>query len=426
MNGARLTRLCERYGTPLYAYDFEALERSAARLAAAVGTRFEIFYAVKANPALAVLRLFSSLGLGADVASRGELRAAIAAGFPPERIVMAGPGKSVRDLAAAAGAPVLGINVEGVAELDRLQRIAEAKRRRVPVQLRLNPGGERGEKVPILGAAASGKFGLSVPLARRVLSQRGRWPHLDFGGFHVFQASNVLDANLFVGNIGRVLDLVLGLARRYGVPLRLVDLGGGLGVPYGEGERPLDLEALRRGFRGLAREIAGETLFEGTRFVLEPGRFLAAEAGVYVCRVLDVKVRRGAVFAVVDGGIHHLLRPALMGPHPVRLVRRSRRPRPRVRVTVGGPLCTGLDVLAVGASLPEPEPGDLLAVGNAGAYGYTESLPLFLSHEWPTEVGVRGRRDALLRRPPSVSELLDAQKVPRGLVRALSSRAMIP
>ncbi len=412
MNDARLARLARRYGTPFYAYDFEALERGAARLRAAVGPRFEIFYAVKANPALAVLRLFSGVGLGADVASRGELMAALAAGYSPDRIVMAGPGKSDRDLSAAAACGVLGINVEGISELDRLQRIAEARRIRVPVQLRLNPGGGPGERIPILGGAGAWKFGMSLPLARSVLARRRDWPRLEIGGFHVFQASNVLDAERFAGNIRRVLDIALGLARGHAVPLRLVDLGGGLGVPYARGERPLDLGALAREFRRLAREIAGEKRFERTRFLLEPGRFLAAESGVYVCRILEVKRQRGAVVAVADGGIHHLLRPALVGPHPVRLIPAAEGRRPPARVTVGGPLCTGLDVLAVRVPLPEPRPGDLLAVGNAGAYGYTESLPLFLSHEWPAEIGVRGSRDAPLRRPPTAEELLAAQEAP--------------
>lgn len=415
----RLRALAGRYGTPFFAYDFEALERQARSLSAALFPRFEIFYAVKANPSLAVLKTFARLGLGADVASRGEIAAALAAGFPPERLVMAGPGKTERDLDAAARARLLGINVEGPAELDRLERIARRLRRRIPVQLRLNPPGGRRERVLIIGGEGAGKFGMSPALARETLAARPRWPHLDISGFHVFQASNELDADAFVGNVRRILDLALDFARRYEVPMRIVDFGGGFGIPYEPDEEPLDLARLKRGLRKVAEEADAEPLLAGTRLLFEPGRFLSGPAGVYVGRVLEVKESAAGptpVYAVVDGGIHHMLRPALFGPHPVRLIAARRRSGRRKPVTVGGPLCTSQDVLASSILLPVPAPGDLVALANAGAYGYTESMPLFLSHEWPAEIGVRGRYDARLRRPPTAAELLAAQKLPRGLL----------
>ena len=250
-----------------------------------------------------------------------------------------------------------------------------------------------------------------------MVRDRGSYPHLDVCGFQVFNASNVLDARLLVENTRRVLMLALSLSKKYDVPLRSVDFGGGFGVPYGGGERPLDLGFLRKGLGAVAREARARGLSSATRLVFEPGRFLVAESGTYVVKVLGTKSSRGVVYVLVDGGVHHFLRPVLFGtPHRVSLIqaRTVRSPRSfspsRKSLVISGPLCTSLDILHPAARLPLPVRGDLLAFENAGAYGFTESMPLFLSHGWPAEVGVRKGRLALLRRPPTVESLLRAQR----------------
>lgn len=411
-SGELLYRAAERFGTPFYLYDLDAVERRAGELRAALGERFTLAYAVKANPSLAVLSLLARLGLGADVASRGELRAARAAGFPPRRILATGPAKSEADLAALLAAGVWQLHVEGPDELDRLETVAARRGRVVRVGLRLNPPWGIAEARTIIGGPGAKKFGFDLPSARRALASRHRWPHLSVRGFQVFNASNVLDAGLLAGNARRVLALAVGLARAFDVPLDTVDFGGGFGVPYTPGERPLDLASLSAGLSRVAREAGREPLLEGTRLVFEPGRFLVAQAGAYVTRVLGTKRSRGVTYALVDGGVHHLLRPALFGtPHAVE--RFGLGPGgPATRVVVAGPLCTSLDLLHPGVRMPLPRPGDLLVVRDAGAYGYTESMPLFLSHEWPAEVGHSGGRLALLRVPPGAAALLSAQRDP--------------
>ena len=411
-DAALLSRAAARFGTPFFLYDFDAIRERAAALAETLGSRFTVAYAVKANPSLAVLSVLSRAGLGADVASTGELLAARRAGFPASRLLATGPAKSDADLTALVRAGVSQIHAEGPEELDRLQAIAERARRRVRVGLRLNPPWGIAEKRTIIGGPGAKKFGFDLPSARAALAGRDRWRSLDLGGFQVFNASNVLDADLLVDNVRRVLALSVSLGRRHGVPLGTVDFGGGLGVPYLPSERPLDRELLARGLAAVAAEVEREPLLRGTRLVFEPGRYLVAEAGVYVTRVLGTKRSRGVTYALVDGGVHHLLRPALIGtPHRVRLSGREGESS-RERVVVAGPLCTSLDLLHPGARLPLPRAGDLLVVENAGAYGYTESMPLFLSHEWPAEVGVSSGALARLRRPPRVAELLDAQAAP--------------
>jgi diaminopimelate decarboxylase len=414
-----LLRAAARFGTPLYLYDFDVIERQVARLRRALGPRFEVAYAVKANPSLGVLTFLSNLGLSSDVASRGELLAARRAGCPPSKILSTGPAKTDADLEALVMARVSIIHAEGEWELDELERIGTRLRRRVAVGLRLNPPWGIAEKRTMIGGPGAKKFGFDLSSARKILRVKEKFPHLDMCGFQVFNASNVLDAELLVENTRRVLALALSLAKKYDVPLRSVDFGGGFGVPYEDGERPLDLGILRKGLAALAHGAALEPRLAGTRLVFEPGRFLVAEAGTYVVKVLGKKRSRGTDYVLVDGGIHHFLRPVLFGaPHNVRLIpgESGRRPKPsspsKKSLVLSGPLCTSLDILHPAARLPAPVRGDLVAFENAGAYGYTESMPLFLSHEWPAEVGTRAGRLELLRRPPTVTEIQRRQRAP--------------
>jgi len=414
-----LERAARRFGTPFYLYDFEVIEARVSALSAALGPRFELAYAVKANPSLGILSFLRKFGLSSDVASRGELLAVRRAGWPPSKILSTGPAKSDADLEALVRAGVSIIHAEGEWELERLEQIGRRLRRRIAVGLRLNPPWGIAEKRVMIGGPGAKKFGFDLKSAQRILRMRRRFPHLEVCGFQVFNASNVLDARLLVENTGRVLSLALSLSKKYSVPLRSVDFGGGFGVPYAEKEKPLNLGILRKGLAGVARRVAGESRFRGTRLVFEPGRFLVAESGTYVVKVLGTKKSRGVDYVLVDGGVHHFLRPLLLGtPHRVKLVpgRIGGRPRPSSRpqksLVLAGPLCTSLDILHPAARLPLPVRGDLLAFENAGAYGYTESMPLFLSHEWPAEVGVRKGRLALLRRPPRVADLQARQKTP--------------
>src|ERR1035437_8017557 len=392
-----IDRAAERYGTPLYLYDFDVIERQVARLRRALGPRFTLAYAIKANPSLAVLSFFFERGLGADVASRGELLAGRRAGCPPSKILSTGPAKSDADLEALVRARVSIIHAEGEWELERLEKIAKRARRTVRVGLRLNPPWGIAEKRVMIGGSGAKKFGFDLASAARVLRRKKSFPHLEICGFQVFNASNVLGARLLVENTRRVLALALSLSKKFDVSLRTVDFGGGFGVPYAENEKPLDLAILRNGLAGIAKWAAGESRFRGTRFVFEPGRFLVAEAGVYVVKVLGTKKSRGVDYVLVGRA---------------RGRTRSLPTLSRKSLVLAGPLCTSLDVLHPAARLPLPERGDLLAFENAGAYGYTESMPLFLSHEWPAEVGVRKGRLALLRRPPRVADLQARQKTP--------------
>lgn len=409
-----LPALVARFGSPLYVYDLDVVSARVAELRGALPRRVEVAYAVKANPSLAVLAHLASLGLGADVASAGELDAVLRAGMAAGGIVMTGPGKRDQELRAAVAAGVRAITVESSGELERLEALAREVplSAPIPVTLRANRVGETPrEPVPLIRAEVP-KFGMDRAELFAAAAHTARSSVLRLVGVHAFGASNVLDAAALVEHAAAVAALASAVARATGVPLRIVDAGGGLGIPYADGDPPLDLRALGAGLAGVVDGWASDPGLRDATLLLEPGRFVLGPAGAYAARVVSTKRIGGELVAVLDGGIHHLLRPALVGQaHRVHLVT-DREPRGETRVTVVGPLCTGLDVLARDVVMPEPRPGDVLCVLDAGAYGFTESMPLFLSHPAPAEVGVRGGRAELLRPRIEPGAWLDQQRLP--------------
>ena len=416
--------LADRFGSPLYVYDLDVVERQVAILRAALPVRVELAYAVKANPAIAVVDFIGRLGLGADVASGGELATALRAGIAANRIVMTGPGKREDELGAAVHAGIRAVTVESPGELARLERIAAHAGRVQPVLLRAAVSEHaRLERVRLVGDDGAGKFGMDAA----DLSDSARWavasPHLELLGLHAFGASNILDAASLLAHVAATVRTARRLALSAGTTLQLVDAGGGLGIPYEPHEESLDLVRLGAGLAEMTRDWDADPVLSGARLLLEPGRFLVGPAGAYLARVVDRKTVNGSTVVILDGGVHHVLRPALVGQEH-RLRAFSGRGEGAVTgggvggrlvpVTVAGALCSGLDVFSQSAVMTPPEVGDLVAILDVGAYGFTESMPLFLSHPIPAEVAVRGGRAALIRPRQDPAEWLDRQVVPAG------------
>ena len=389
--GVDAEALASRQGTPLFVYDLDAVSVRVAALRSALPPSFDLAFAVKANPLLAVLQHLRGLGLGADVASGGELRHVLRAGFAPAHIVLTGPGKRDEELAAAVDAGIRVVTVESRGELRRLAAIAEAAGRVQPVLLRLSAAADAdAERVRIIGDAGAGKFGMDETDLRTAAAEAVASPWVEPWGIHSFGASNLLDAGVLAAHVASTVALAVDIASRAGFPLRLVDAGGGLGIPYRDDETPLDLDALGARLAALGERLAGDAATAETRVLLEPGRWLVGPAGAYVTRVVDRKRVGAAEVAILDGGIHHVLRPVLVGqPHRVVAVTGDASRAPGDAVTLAGPLCTGLDILARDLPLAGLAAGDLVAVLDVGAYGATESMPLFLSHAMPAEVVVR-------------------------------------
>lgn len=370
--------LAEAHGTPCFAYSEQVARAQAQKLRSVLPPRVRLAYAIKANPFPELLQCFKGSGLSFDCASLGELQRVAALELPPGRAFLAGPGKHREALvqALAMGARV---QAEGWEDLERLDALATAA---VDVNLRIHPASGVAEANRIIGGVGPSAFGVDeedLPdLLRRAATLRG----VRLRGIHVFAASNERNAERLLATHAMVLELAKRLHETHGLELHQIDLGGGLGVPYAAGEPELDLP---RFGAGLGELLQAHPWFEG-ELILEPGRFLAASCGVYLVRVVRIKESRGTRFAILEGGINHLLRPLLTGePFPVKAVHRD---GPTTRFTLAGPLCTSLDRLGE-VELPETlAPGDLLAFGMTGAYGYSEGMTHFLSHPLPPEIWV--------------------------------------
>ncbi len=411
--GVSAEALAGEFGTPFYVYDLDLIGRRVAALRATLPPRFRLAFAIKANPALAVVAHMARLGLGADIASGGELETVLRAGFGPVAIAMTGPGKTTVELAAAVAAGIGAVTVESPGELRRLEEVAAGLGRRQPVMLRLSVSEDAEfEQVRLIGGAA-GKFGMPLEDLRGAARYAARSPHLEWLGVHAFGASNLRDADRLADHVAKIVAVGREAAAEAGVPLCLVDAGGGLGISYADGEPPLDLDLLGSRLAELDAAWSRDLALSQMAVLLEPGRFLVGPAGAYVARVVDVKGTPSAPVAILDGGINHVLRPALVRQeHRLALLADDAGSRRRVPVTVAGPLCTGIDVFAHAALLPRPQVGDLIALLDVGAYGFTESMPMFLSHGSPAEVAVQGGTARLIRPRMTPVEFLDRQISP--------------
>ena len=369
--------LAQRHGTPVFAYSLAAARTQWQRLRAALPERVTLAFAVKANPHATLLQAFAGLGACFDCASGGELDRVAALGIGPGRTFYTGPGKRGHELAQAL-AQGARVQADGWEDLERLEGLAGGP---VDVNLRVHPLAGIEEANRLIGGTGPSAFGVDEEHLPAFLDRAATLSRVRIRGLHVFAASNERDASRLLATHGYVLELARRLRQERGLVLEQIDLGGGLGVAYADSETPLDLATLGQ---GLTRLLARHDWVTGS-LVLEPGRFLAAPCGVYLSRVVRVKESRGVRFAILEGGVNHLLRPLLTGqPFPVKAVGGTGPSRP---ATLAGPLCTSLDRLGE-VDLPELAPGALLAFGTVGAYGFTEAMAPFLSHPVPEEVWV--------------------------------------
>lgn len=382
-----LTRLAARVGrTPFYAYDRRLLEQRVAQLRSALPPSVKLHYAMKANPMPALVGHMARLVDGIDVASAGELHVALNAGAAAQEISFAGPGKRDEELRQAVAAGIL-VNVESFREVPVLARAADTLGVPARVAVRVNPDFELKSSGMKMGGGPK-PFGVDaeqVPALLRAIADTG----LAFEGFHLFAGSQNLKAEAIVEAQQKSFALALRLAEHAPAPVRTLNLGGGFGIPYFPGEQRLNLAPIGEALGAIVTEAA-RTLPD-TRIVLELGRYLVGEAGVYVCRITDIKVSRGHTYLVTDGGLHHHLSASgnfgqvLRKNYPVAIGNRMAAPGGEA-VSVVGPLCTPLDLIADRMALPAAEPGDLVVVFQSGAYGASASPQAFLGHPAVSEV----------------------------------------
>ncbi|WP_142848987.1 diaminopimelate decarboxylase [Telmatospirillum sp. J64-1] len=399
-----IARIAAAVGTPFYCYSTATLERHFTVFRDAfAGLNARICYAMKANSNIAVVRTLADLGAGADVVSEGELRQALAAGVPADRIVFSGVGKTRRELALALDVGIMQINVESEPELHALNEAALAAGKKAPIAIRVNPDVDAGTHAKITTGRKENKFGIEWTRAHEVYRRAAALPGIEVMGIACHIGSQLTDLTPFREAFRRVRDLV-AILRADGINIRRLDLGGGLGIPY-DSEIPPQPEA----YAQMVRETLGDL---GCELVFEPGRLIVGNAGILVSRVIYVKEGATRSFAILDAAMNDLMRPSLYDAyHAIKPVDEPKAGVPLVPIDVVGPVCETGDTFAQQRALPPVKAGDLMAICSAGAYGAVMAST-YNTRPLIPEVLVKADRFAIVRARPTYEEMLSLESLP--------------
>jgi diaminopimelate decarboxylase len=363
-----LVQLADAVGTPFYCYSTATLERHYRVFSDAfAGEKALICYALKANSNQSVLRTLAKLGAGADVVSDGELKRALAAGIPPERIVFSGVGKTEAELRAALATDILCINVESEPELELLSRLASEQGKTARISVRVNPDVDSGSHAKISTGKSENKFGIPLTQARAVYARAAKLPGIRVTGVDMHIGSQITDLGPLEAAFRLLADFVQTL-RADGHTISHVDFGGGLGIPY-----YMDREAppLPSAYGAMVKRVTHNL---GCTLLFEPGRMIVGNAGILVARVIYVKQGEAKKFVIIDAAMNDLIRPTLYeAHHDILPVRAAPQGTPEIVADVVGPVCESGDYLALGRSMPTVKAGDLVAIMTAGAYGAVQS-----------------------------------------------------
>lgn len=373
--------------TPCFVYDEAVIRQQASNILSAIKKHelnADLYYAMKANANMAIVKILHDEGLGVDIASGGELHAALTVGVRGEEIIFTGPSKSDAELRAAVEAGVATIHVESVNEAKRLQAICEALDTTQDILIRVNATYEI-HGVDITLSGDSTQFGIMEEVLSEAIPQIAALDRLTIHGLHVYNASGVLNYASLLQNVENVFDLVLKLEKEFpAIDFSILDVGGGFGIDY-KGDDLFDVDAFFAGTANLVEQYG----FQQRNIKLEIGRYLVADSGKYLVTVVDEKESRGVNFLITDGGAHHFLRPALFKMnHPATVWQREERSGTD-SYRVSGVLCTNVDLIAKDVVLPAATIGDIVAIEKTGAYGWSVGIHQFLSHPTAPEYLLR-------------------------------------
>ena len=389
LDDVALSELARRHGTPVYIYSEEIIRKKHQALRKALPDNLQIYYAVKANPHQQIISLLAGLYHGFDVASAGEAKRVIDAGINPEKISFAGPGKTPSELHYAVEHGIV-ISVESEQEFGHIKTTSAHLGKTANVAVRVNPDFDLSQSGMKMGGGPK-QFGVDSERVPTLIKAMAGAETVRFMGIHVFAGSQNLDAHVLLQTFEKILEYAVSLTKETGIPLRQVNMGGGLGIPYFAHESPLNLAALGAGLEKLLSKYT--PLLGAPKFIMELGRFLVGECGVYLAKILYRKMSMGQVFLITDGGMHHHIaatgnfgQSLARRPMPITVVNRQGEALEKAHVV--GPLCTPLDTFGY-VQLPEAREGDIIAVLQSGAYGFSASPHLFLSHPAPKEIIIR-------------------------------------
>ncbi len=387
VGGIKISQLADRVGsTPFYAYDRALISERIAEMRKYLPPQVKLHFAMKANPMPAVVHHMSHIVDGLDLASAGEMAIALDTGMDPALISFAGPGKTSQELSQAIAAGVL-INMESFAEMENIARISKEQDIVAKVAIRVNPDFELKSSGMKMGGGPQ-QFGVDSEEVPAMLKRVAKLD-LDFIGFHIFSGSQNLNESSLLETQEKALNLVLSLSKHAPNMPKKVNIGGGFGIPYFPGDKPLSLQILGNGLSKLLQKFQNE--LPDTEVVLELGRYMVGESGVYVTKVIDKKTSRGEVYLITDGGMHHHLAASgnfgqlIRKNYPVAIANRMDISE-KEKVNIVGCLCTPLDRLGDKMNLPQAEIGDYVVLFQSGAYGLSASPTAFLGHPAPYEV----------------------------------------
>jgi diaminopimelate decarboxylase len=399
IGGMHVEELVEKYSSPLFIYNFDYLKNTYLKLRDALHSKIDLYYAVKANPNPHVVKQYLDLGAGLDLSSIGEVRMVKAQGANLSRTSFAGPGKTASDLIEALECGVC-LSIESLSELEDIIQIADSIGKTANITLRINPS-QRTKGFSVKMGGISSQFGIDQELLPKAIEKVQQAESVRIDGLHIYAGTQSLDSNAIVENIKNTLQIAEIHFENCGIPLKKINLGGGFGVTYHEGEDVLNEKELTHSINALADGYISK--HPQTRLIIELGRYLVASSGVYVVKVVRKKVSRGSNFLILDGGMNHYL--ALSG----NFGQIFRKNFPVIHDTkvldvdgcekyhLVGSLCTVLDRVGTDVQLPITQEGDLLVFPLAGAYAYTASPLQFLSHPIPSEIAIRQKSARMIR-----------------------------
>lgn len=411
MEEEKLIKAVALFGTPMFLYDEIKILEQLYILRNAIFSKAKLFYAMKANPLIGICQLLYSNGCGIETASKGEIQTALKAGVKAENIIFTSPGKTEEEITYAINKQIKLLNVESLEEARIIDDIAREKETTVKIGLRINQN-VNFSKAKMKMTGVSSQFGIEESeLSKEFFDKLQALKNIEIVGFQVYSGTQVLDAEEILQNVEYIINMVLNLSKSYQISLKYLNLGGGFGVPYFKGELPLDMSALKQGMEKLEAQYGRE--LEKTEIIFESGRFLVAESGLFVTKILYRKVSKDMLYYVCDGGSNFHSSTAFMG----RFVRNNFPMysipdiAEKKKVNVVGPLCTPTDLIGKNVELSgELNPGDLIVVVKSGAYGLSYSPFSFLSHESPMEVLKIGDTYEVLRERGMAEDLWIRQK----------------
>lgn len=377
----------DNYKSPGYIYSKKVIAGQLESFIKEIPSKFKPFYAQKSNPNKEILKFLKSQGTGCDTASLREMENAFETGFDNSQIMLTGPGKTEEEINFAIENKILSINVESFQELEIVNRIAEQHGEIQDILVRINPPFDSSEENRIIGGSGVSKFGIDLEQITEFIEIAGKMKNINLNGIHIFNSSQILDYRKILQNTKDVINTAIHFSAKNKLEVKRIDLGGGFGIPYSLNECELDIHQLGSGLKEFLKEDKISAFTENIEMYFELGRYISGLSGIYITKVLYTKKSQGKNIAIIDGGIHHLIRPVLIGhKHPmINLTAILENRTDTENYLVAGPLCTSLDEFDDNAELLETRPGDIIAILNAGAYGFTESMPDFLSHKRATE-----------------------------------------